>query len=287
MRAQLLTKVLKMKFLLAKKSKRAFLGSYLSAFKGAGLSFRDFREYGFGDDIRSISWPVTAKMGKPYIKTFEEERGQVFILMVDVSSSSFFGSGRQKHFTLSEAAAMIILLAEQNQDKTGLLLFSDRVERFIPPQKGPRHTMKVIHCLDSFKPEAKRGTRPAPACHYLKNLLKKKSHIFIMSDFLFDDFEKPFHLLKSVHDLTAVIVRDPLERNIPKWGLLDLQDSETGRTELVDTSAPGFQKKYAGAMSQFEKERERDLKKLKIEYFYVRTNQDILKPFLDFMKKKH
>lgn len=287
MNSETLKKILKLRFLLSKKSQRSFSGLYKSAFKGTGLTFRDFREYARGDDVRSICWPLTAKMGQPYVKTFEEDRGNTFILMVDISASSYIGAKNwAKSDVIHQIASLIALASEQNQDHISLLLFSDRVEHYVPPMKGRNHTMRIIKDIYSFKAQSKK-TDLRQSCLYLKNILKKKCYIFLISDFLYEDFEQSLRLLRQAHQVTAVIVRDPFEKAFPKLGFIDFEDVESGEQVVVDTSSAVFQREHQRLIEEAEKEREKKLKQAKVDYFYIQTDKDIFKPFLDFMQRKN
>lgn len=285
MNSDILKKVLKIRFALRKKSNRAFLGYYRSAFKGSGLSFADFREYTPGDDMRSVSWPLTAKMGKPYIKLFEEDRGQAVFFMIDISASSYFGSKSAKFQAMSQALEILILSAEQNQDRTGLLLFSDQVEHYAPLGKGRSHTLRLVRDIHSFKARS-RKTHFKESCSYVSKVLKKKSSLFVFSDFLSDDFEKYIPLLSVRHDAAAVIVQDPLEKELPVLGLADVEDAETGNHITIDTSSSRFRQDYYEKAREEEKEREKKLKKLNMQYFYIKTNEDVWKPLVQFFHRK-
>jgi len=284
--SEILKTVLKLRFLLAKKSKRSFMGAYRSAFKGSGLTFSDFREYTDGDDVRSISWPLTAKMDKPYIKMFEEDRGSTFVLMVDVSASSAFGTQNySKKEVIHQLASLLALATEQNHDQLSLLLFSDRTEHYVPPKKGRNHTLRIIRDIYNFKPQSRKTDLTEPFRH-LENVLKKRCYIFLLSDFIMEDFEQPIRRLKHNHDVTAIIVRDPMEQNFPKLGLMDLEDMESGQKITVDSSSSYFQEQYCTMMKNHRKKTAQQLKKAGADYFHIQTNEDIFKPFIQFMQKK-
>ncbi len=271
---------------MTRKSQRAFLGSYRSVFKGSGLTFSDFREYSAGDDVRSVSWPLTAKMGKPYIKVFEEDRGSTFVLMVDVSASSFFGTKNQtKKDVIEQLSALIALSAEKNQDQLSVLLFSNRVEKYIPPSKGRNHTLNVIQQIYSHHPASKKTDFKEP-CQHLSRVLKKRCYIFILSDFMAHTSQSYLSRLSHRHDVTGIIVQDPLEEKLPPWGLVDLQDMESGKTQTVDASDFVFRRLYKENLQKRKQDREKMLKQAGIDYFYVSTHHDIFKPFIQFMQKK-
>ena len=286
MNSEILKSVLKLRFLLTKKSKRSFIGVYRSAFRGSGLTFSDFREYTNGDDVRSISWPLTAKMDKPYIKMFEEERGSAFVLMIDVSASSAFGTqNHNKREVIHQLASLLALAVEQNQDQLSLLLFSDQKEHYVPPKKGRHHTLRVIRDIYNVRPRSRKTNLTEPF-RYLQNVLKKRSYIFLMSDFIMDNVEEPLNRLSRQHDVTAIIVQDPLEKKFPKMGLMDLEDMESGQKITVDSSSSHFQEKYHIMMENQKKEIEKQLKKSGVDYFYIQTNEDIFKPLIQFMQRK-
>ncbi len=286
MNSEILKTVLKLRFLLAKKSKRSFMGAYRSAFRGSGLTFSDFREYTDGDDIRSISWPLTAKMGKPYIKMFEEDRGGTFVLTVDVSASSSFGSRHHsKREVIYQLSSLLALAVEQNQDQLSLLLFSNRTEHYVPPKKGRNHTLRILRDIYNFKPQSRKTNFAEPLRH-LENVLKKRGTIFLLSDFMTDSFEQPLRRLQQRHDAVAVVVQDPLEKTFPKLGLIDLEDMESGQKITVDSSSSSFQERYQEMMKNRRKITEKQLKKSGVHYLYIQTNEDIFKPLIQFMQRK-
>ena len=271
---------------MTRKSQSNFLGSYRSAFKGSGLTFSDFREYSTGDDVRSVSWPLTAKMGKPYVKVFEEDRGNTFVLMIDVSASSFFGTKNQtKKDAMHQLATLIALSTEKNQDQLSVLLFSDHVEKYIPPKKGRNHTLNVIQQIYSHQPQSKKTDFKEP-CRHLNNVLKKRCHIFILSDFISSHFQSDLSRLSHRHDVTGVLIQDPAEEEMPPLGLVDLQDMESGQVQTVDTSSFIFRKQYKENLKKIKQEKEELFKKSGVDYFLVHTDQDIFKPFIQFMQKK-
>ena len=286
MNSEILKKILRLQFSLRTKSKQAFLGSYRSAFRGTGIDFSDFREYTPGDDVRSVSWPLTAKMGKPYVKLFEEERGLTFVLMIDVSASSSFGSvGVTKLEVIQQISALLALSAEKNKDQTGLLLFSDQVEHYVPPKKGRNHVFRIMKDIHSFQAQSKKTQFKEP-CAYLSQVLKKRSYIFILSDFLSENFEKPLQFLNCRHDTVGIIIQDPLEKKLPSAGLIELEDIETGKIITVDTSSYQFQKEYQEKAQEIRNKREKMLKKINLPSIYIQTDEDIFKPLFQFFNKK-
>jgi uncharacterized protein (DUF58 family) len=222
-------------------------GEYHSVFKGMGIAFEEVREYQPGDDIRTIDWNVTARMGHPFIKRFVEERELTVLLLVDSSGSQQFGSrAQQKREVLAELAAVLAFSAITNNDKVGLIAFTDRVERFIPPRKGTRHVLRLIRDVLFFQP-AGRGTCVREALDYANRVLHRRSILFLLSDFLDRDFQKAFKRSGRRHDLIAVRVSDPREEEVPAVGLLEIEDAETGRHLLLDTFSREVRAAYAAA----------------------------------------
>lgn len=218
-----------------------FAGQYHSAFKGQGMEFEEVREYMAGDDIRSIDWNVTARMGHPYIKKFREERELTVMLLVDVSASHQFGSRHQfKHELAAEIAAVLAFSAIRNNDRVGLMLFTDEVELYLPPRKGTGHVLRVIREILYFKPRH-RGTRIEPALTFLNHVAHRKAVCFLISDFMDDGFQRALRVTGKRHDMIAVVVGDQAERMIPPAGLVEFEDAETGRRMLIDTADPATQ----------------------------------------------
>ena len=263
-----------------------FSGAYRSAFRGQGLIFSDLREYVPGDDVRSISWPVMAKTGKPYIKKYEEEREMTLVLVVDVSGSSDFGS--QKYFkgeAIAHLAAFLGFSANKNNDMVGLLLFSDQVELYVPPKKGRGQIHRILRELYYFEPRS-RKTNLSSALQYLNSILKKRSNVFIFSDFFDQGFEKPLVVLGTHHDTVAVVIRDPAEEALPNVGLVDLHDAETEEVVTIDTSSLVFQRQYKDFMNQKNRVRDKELLRSQVERLDVNTQEDITVPLLRFFKKR-
>jgi uncharacterized protein (DUF58 family) len=220
-------------------------GEYHSAFKGAGLSFEEVREYQPGDDVRTIDWNVTARTGQPFIKRFVEERELTLILAVDVSASQRFGTGPlTKRAVAAELAALLALAAVSNNDRVGLLAFTDAVERFVRPNKGPRHVLRLLRDILAFEPRD-AGTDLTAALDYLNKVQRRRAIVFLVSDFLSDGFADAFRRAARKHDLVAVRTSDPRERDWPNVGLVRLEDAETGRQELIDTSGRAFRDAFA------------------------------------------
>ncbi len=234
-----------------KLSNQIFSGSYHSAFKGRGISFSEVREYQYGDDIRAIDWNVTARNRKPFIKVFEEERELTVMLLIDVSQSSFFGTQNEfKNHIIAEISGVIAFSAITNNDKVGVLFFSDTIEKFIPPKKGKSHILRIISEIYDFNPK-QTGTNITEALKYFNNVVKKKSIAFLISDFLTDnaadknDFKKSLKILGKKHDLIGLHIYDEREANMPNIGLAKVVDSESGKEFWIDTSDKSLREKYA------------------------------------------
>jgi uncharacterized protein (DUF58 family) len=263
-----------------------FSGEYHTHFKGQGMTFSDFREYVPGDDIRTISWPLTARTGKTFIKTFEEERELTVILAVDVSGSTDFGSGNNfKGEIIIYLSALLAYAAERNKDQVGLILFSDHVEHFIPPKKGRGHLQRMLRDLLYFKPKHHK-TRISSCAQFLQGFLKKRATIFLMSDFMDQDFDQSLRFLAKKHEVVACVIQDPAESQIPDLGLIELQDPETGEVQLVDTSSKQFQQKMQSQFNYHSDLRDKFLKKAQIARVNVSTQGDYVQPLLEFFKRK-
>ena len=241
---EILKKVRKIEIKTKRLSNDIFGGEYHSSFKGRGMTFSEVRQYQFGDDVRSIDWNVTARYNEPYVKVFEEERELTMLLMVDVSGSEFFGTTNQfKKDTITEIAATLAFSATQNNDKVGLILFSDDVELFIPPKKGKSHVLRIIRELIEFKPKSKK-TKIDVALKFLSSVLKKRAIVFMLSDFMDDDYEKSAKIAGSKHDLTGIRVYDRHDEEIPNLGMVPMLDAETGAVQLVNTSSKTTRRNY-------------------------------------------
>ncbi|HEX9601039.1 MAG TPA: DUF58 domain-containing protein [Mariniflexile sp.] len=241
---ELLKKVRKIEIKTRRLSDHIFGGEYHSTFKGRGMTFSEVRQYQFGDDVRNIDWNVTARYSEPYIKVFEEERELTMMLMVDVSGSEMFGTEAQfKSEVITEIAATLAFSATQNNDKIGLILFSDKVELYIPPKKGRSHVLRIIRELIEFKPESKQ-TNLAEALKFMQNVMKKKAIVFVLSDFIADDYRQTMKIVSGKHDVTGIRVYDKREENIPNLGVVQMQDEETGEYMLVNTSSKKVRLNY-------------------------------------------
>ena len=242
---ELLKKVRKIEIKTRRLSDHIFGGEYHSTFKGRGMTFSEVRQYQYGDDVRSIDWNVTARYNEPFVKVFEEERELTMMLMVDVSGSEFFGTVDQfKREVLTEISATLAFSALQNNDKAGLILFSDQVELFIPPKKGKSHVLRIIRELLEFEPGSHK-TDLSEALKFLSNVLKKKSIVFVLSDFITEDYDHTLKITGKKHDLTGIRIYDPMETEIPNLGMVYMQDAETGKIRLVNTQSRKVRQQYS------------------------------------------
>ena len=241
---ELLKKVRKIEIKTRRLSDHVFGGEYHSTFKGRGMTFSEVRQYQFGDDVRNIDWNVTARYNEPFIKVFEEERELTMMLMVDISGSELFGTDEQfKNELVTEIAATLAFSATQNNDKIGLILFSDQVELYIPPKKGRSHVLRIIRELIEFHPQSKK-TNIAEALKFLSNVMKKKAIVFLLSDFIADDYHHTMKIVSGKHDVTGIRVYDRREESIPNLGMVQMQDEETGELMLVNTSSKKVRRNY-------------------------------------------
>ncbi len=263
-----------------------FAGQYHSAFRGQGMTFAEFREYVPGDDVRMISWAVTARTGKTFIKKFDEERELTLILAVDVSGSVDFGSA--DHFkgeVITHLSALLGFSAAKNNDYVGLVLFSDQVEHFVPPKKGRGHIQRILRDLYYHKPR-RSGTKIASAVEFLQGILKKRSNIFLFSDFMDNSFSTNLRVLGRKHDVVAVAVQDPSELSLPNIGLVDMQDAETGEVITVDTSSVLFRRAYERHIAQVKTERDQELRRSKVDRIDVLTAGDFVNPLIRYFQAK-
>lgn len=242
---ELLKKVRKIEIKTRRLSDHIFGGEYHSTFKGRGMTFSEVRQYQFGDDVRNIDWNVTARTNEPHVKVFEEERELTMMLMADVSGSKLFGTQNQfKDEIVTEIAATLAFSATQNNDKIGLILFSDEIELFIPPKKGRSHVLRIIRELLEFKPKSKK-TNISEAIKFLSNVMKKKAIVFMLSDFVADDYNQTLKIAAGKHDITGIRVFDKHEAEIPNIGMVQMQDEETGELILVNTASKKVRNNYS------------------------------------------
>jgi uncharacterized protein (DUF58 family) len=241
---ELLKKVRKIEIKTRRLSDHIFGGEYHSTFKGRGMTFSEVRQYQFGDDVRNIDWNVTARYSEPFIKVFEEERELTMMLMVDISGSEFFGTQEQfKNEVITEIAATLAFSATQNNDKIGLILFSNKVELYIPPKKGRSHVLRIIRELIEFTPQSKE-TNIAEALKFLSSVMKKRAIVFVLSDFIADDFQHTMKIAAKKHDVTGIRIYDQREETIPNLGMVQMVDSETGEYMLVNTASKTVRLNY-------------------------------------------
>lgn len=284
--SELLKKVRKIEIKTRGLTKQVFAGEYHSAFKGRGMAFSEVREYEFGDDIRNIDWNVTARFNSPFVKVFEEERELTVMVLVDVSGSRMFGTINQlKKKLITEVAAVLSFSAIQNNDKTGLILFSDNIELFIPPKKGSKHVLRIIRELIDFEPKSK-GTNITEALRYFTNVTKKRSTAFIISDFIGSDFSNALRVANYKHDMIALRVTDQREAKLPAIGLVQMLDAETGRYFWVDTDSAKVRKKYQKWWSETDKNLRETFNKAGVDYAVMDTGEDYVKPILQLFKRR-
>lgn len=264
----------------------SFAGEYKSAFRGRGMEFDEIREYVPGDDIRSIDWNVTARTNHPYVKVFKDERELTVLLAVDVSSSCLFGSHQKnKKETMAEICALIAYLALGNNDKVGLLIFTDQIETYIPPKKGRGHIWQIIRTILNFRPHS-RHTSLKTSMEFIRKVLKKKSIIFFLSDFLDQNFEIPLRQLARSHQLTTILFKDPLELNMEKWGFVNISDLETGETLNINSNDSYFQ-------SVFQKDNQvrmnnliRQFQTNNIDHLVIDTHRPYINVLTQFFKQR-
>lgn len=268
-------------------SNQIFSGQYHSAFKGRGMAFSEVREYMPGDEIRTIDWNVTARFNEPYVKVFEEERELTVILLVDVSGSYQFGSEEKlKRNLITELCAVLSFSAIQNNDKIGVIFFSSKVEKFIPPKKGKSHILRIIRELIDFEPEEK-GTNIAEALRFFNNAIKKRSIAFLISDFMDEpSYRDSIRLANQKHDLVALQIKDQREEEIPNVGLIPMQDAESGEWSWIDTSSKKLRTQYRGNALKFNDQLHKLFKKNGIDYAELYTHKSYVAPLINLFKKR-
>jgi len=265
---------------------QVFSGEYHSVFKGRGMVFSEVREYQFGDDIRNIDWNVTARFGHPFVKVFEEERELTIMLLVDLSGSQNFGSAEKtKQQIAAEISAILAFSALKNNDKVGLILFTDKIEQFVPPRKGKTHVLRIIRELLSFEPSGK-ATNIKGALEFLNNAIKKKSIVFMLSDFMDDGYDKILRICGRKHDLIGIVMDDPREESLPKIGLVKLKDAETGKEMWIDTSDKNVNKFLQKYKSESHSKRKMLFITSRVDSIEIKTNVPYLKPLTEFFKMR-
>lgn len=267
-------------------TRHIFAGEYHSAFKGRGIAFSEVREYQYGDDIRSIDWNVTARFNHPYVKVFEEERELTVMLLIDVSGSGSFGTTSAfKRELMTEIAAVLSFSAIYNNDKAGVIFFSDRVEKFIPPQKGRKHILRIIRELIDFEPESKLTNLNDPL-KFMTNAIKKRCTAFIISDFKSPDFEEALRIASNKHDVVALKIYDPLEMSIPDVGLVKVLDAETGEEKWIDTSSSRVRKNYEDWWRNHYEMTRNVFNRCGTDYVELITGKDYVKPLINLFEKR-
>ena len=284
---ELLKKVRKIEIKTKGLSQNIFAGEYHSAFKGRGMTFSEVREYQYGDDIRDIDWNVTARHNRPYVKVYEEERELTVMLLVDVSGSKNFGAvGVEKNEMMAEIAATLAFSAIQNNDKIGVIFFSDKVEKFIPPKKGRKHILRIISELLDFKPE-NRGTDIGYVLQYMTDAIKKRCTTFIISDFIDDhDYYKPLSIASRKHDVTAIQVYDKREATLPNVGLMKVEDAETGAVKWVNTSSASVRNAYKKWWYERQQTMNNTLMRCNVYIASVATDEDYVKSLMALFGKR-
>ena len=283
---ELLKKIRRIEILTSHLVNDALAGKYHSAFRGLGMEFEEVRQYQIGDDIRSIDWNVSARMGEPFVKVFREERELTVMLVVDLSRSQEFGTHEQfKRELVAELGATLAFSAIKNNDKVGLILFTDRVEKFVPPRKGTRHVLRVIRELLAYQPEG-RGTNIALAMEHLNRIMRRKAVVFLISDFQDSRYEKPLKITRQSHDLILIAVNDRREQEIPNLGLIELEDGETGRRIVVDTSSARWRRKYQRLIAEFIERRDGILRRSKLDVIHINTGESFVEPLTRFFRRR-
>ena len=283
---EILRKVRRIEIRTRKLVNESLAGGYHSVFKGQGMEFSEVREYQFGDDVRSIDWNVTSRMGHPFVKKYKEERELTVVLVVDASASGTFGSAEQvKSEVMAEICALLAFSAIRNNDRVGLILFTDRVEKFVPPAKGQRHVLRVIREILFHRPVG-RGTDLNGALEYLGRVIRRRAVVFLVSDFLTRDFERSLRLVNRVHDLVALSVRDPRESELPAVGMVALEDAETGVVQVVDTGVPRLRQAFREAALDAQ-QRLRDLfRRLGIDAVELANGEPYDVPLVRFFEER-
>jgi uncharacterized protein (DUF58 family) len=265
---------------------QVFSGEYHSVFKGRGMAFSEVREYQIGDEVRTIDWNVTARLNHPFVKVFEEERELTVMLVVDMSGSQEFGShAALKRDVAVEIGAVLAFSAMKNNDKVGLLLFTDRIELYVPPRKGRSHSLRIVRELLSFEPTS-RTTSISTALEYLTHVQKKRSIVFLISDFIDSDYDAALRIAGRKHDLVGLVLNDPRERELPAAGLLELKDAETGRVRVIDSSDQRLRDAYRTYREGFQRSRRSVFLKSRLDAVEIRIDEPYLKPLSDFFRRR-
>ena len=267
-------------------SNHLFAGEYHTAFKGKGMAFSEVREYQPGDDVRSIDWNVTARYNTPFVKIFEEEREMTVMMLIDVSASENFGTRKQfKRELATEIAAILAFSAIKNNDKVGVIFFTDKVEKFIPPKKGKSHILRIIREVLAFKPQSK-GTDISGALEYFNSVIKKRSICFVLSDFISSSFEKPLRIASNKHDIVGLRIYDKREDSLPNVGLVPMQDAETDDIIFVDTSNKEVRTIFAENRAIKIKAIKKSFSTSGLDLINITTGNDYIKPLINFFKNR-
>ncbi len=283
---EILKKVRQIEIRIGRLVNDVFAGKYESIFKGRGMEFHEVREYVPGDDNRSIDWNVTARTGHPFVKKFVEERELTVLLMVDVSGSGYFGTkNKMKKEVMAEIGALLAFSAIKNNDKVGLLLFTDRVEKFLPPKKGRPHALRVIRELLYYEPEGKK-TNINTALEYLGSVLKKRAVIFLLSDFMDSNYDKRLRILNKRHDIIAIPISDPRETHFPNIGLIEFEDRETGESIYLDTSDDYLKNELVKRRKSFTESRNALFRSMSLDSIEISTDKSYIKPLMLFFKMR-
>ena len=285
--SEIIKKVRKIEIKTRGLSSNIFAGQYHSAFKGRGMAFSEVREYQFGDDVRDIDWNVTARFHRPYVKVFEEERELTVMLLIDVSGSLDFGTQKQmKRDMVTEIAATIAFSAIQNNDKIGVVFFSDRIEKYIPPKKGRKHILYIIREMLNFQPESKR-TDVKQAVEFLSSVQKRRTTAFILSDFYVrEEFQQSLQICNRKHDVVAIQVYDQRARELPDVGLMKVVDAETGHEQYVDTGSKALRQAYHKYWNSRQAQLEETFNKSTVDHVSVATNEDFVKALMMLFKQR-
>lgn len=283
---ELLKKVRKIEIKTKGLSNHIFAGEYHTAFKGKGMAFSEVREYQAGDDVRAIDWNVTARYNNPFIKVFEEEREMTVILLIDISKSGKFGTEeKSKKEIATELSAVLAFSAIQNNDKVGVIFFTDIIEKFIPPKKGKSHILRIIRELLVFEPQ-NNATDIGVALEYLSSVIKKRSVCFLLSDFLDKDFTRPLQIANKKHDIVAVRIHDKREENLPNVGMIKMVDAESGLSSWIDSSSKKIRMQFAGKYKNKAEKLKQDLLLCGVDHININTAESYIKPLINFFKQR-
>ncbi|HEX9614034.1 MAG TPA: DUF58 domain-containing protein [Bacteroidota bacterium] len=265
---------------------QVFSGEYHSVFKGRGMEFSEVREYQPGDEIRTIDWNVTARLNHPFVKIFEEERELTVMLLVDLSGSQYFGSKASLKGDIAvELSAILAFSAMKNNDKVGAMLFTDRIEKFVPPRKGRSHALRIVREMLSFEP-TRRTTNLNAALEYLNRIQKKRAIVFLISDFMDSGYEQALQIAGKRHDLVGIVLLDPREKELPGFGLATFRDSETGQDRWIDTLNPAVRKAHTATWSAAQQARRSVFVKSKLDSVEISVDQSYMKPLIDFFQRR-